>query len=428
MTHRVTAIGEEHQSFYGVERRDENVCVRLFLRDIVIQLHRDPEANLKYLVLEVDEQEVAERVGGLFSEMDSDWFPPHVLNRKAYWIAESMTERANLALKEALLEISETCHERDLEVIGIDSLLEMREAERRWNAREISVDEFDQYFRRREAQICRNYEERIHLDTDDRVMMYFGIAHFEESRIGLGAQEFRSFVEQLARRDSNDLSSDDIYTVTTTYDGLYYGDLVGSVHTIDARRRPVGRRPLGSSILRIYDLLRGEFPDIENLGFDIDEVERDTIIILHQGSRYRLGEVFDGYLFFRDLNRWDSGASYQYWPRRVGTRDDFYSQRTSPPMLRITSLVPYMADPGNIVYLFGNVLDPVPTVSFGSLSDDNFYNCTSVTARNENLLEIMVPIEPGRADFEMAGRTVDVKVERNGAQFVLLGGFRYLPL
>jgi hypothetical protein len=241
MTHRVTAIGEEHESYYGVERRDENVCVRLFLRDIVIQLYGDPEAHLKFLALEVDEREVADRVGHPFAEMDSDSFPPHVINRKAYWIAESMTERANLALKEALLEISQTCHERDLEVIGIDSLLEMREAERRWNEGEISVEEFDQYFRRREAQICQNFEDRIHLEPNERVIIYFGIAHFEESRIGLGAQEFPSFVEQLARRDSNDLSSDDIYTVTTTYDGLCYSDMVGSVPTIDARRRPAGR-------------------------------------------------------------------------------------------------------------------------------------------------------------------------------------------
>jgi hypothetical protein len=142
-----------------------------------------------------------------------------------------------------------------------------------------------------------------------------------------------------------------------------------------------------ATLARTYDLLRAEFDDA-SLGFDIDEAEGHSIVF-ETGLSHTLGEAYDGYLFYRDLNSWNGTANLPEADR---------ARRGPLPPLRISRVVPSTAPAGNPVFLYGHVFTSDVQVRFGS-------QLLTPRVINENVCEVRVPVRS-------SGAAVDVSVER----------------
>lgn len=410
--HRVTAIGENHSSD-EVSGLSENVCVRLFIRDLVLRLYRDDSANLKFFCLEIDESLVT-------PPLESMTIPAGIVNRKAHWFAQYCEREGSEqpAYIEILRAISRTCSEERLEVVGIDcqyidgqvitqgymmgsDIPEDTPAEER----EQELQRRTALFRRREEATEHNFQGVLdRMQPEERALIFYGVDHLREATISpisaFDRLDPRSFVQRLA----GSLSPDDIYTVVTAYEGLPTptDDILHP--GMNAKLQDV--REYDFTLARIYDLLRAEFDD-HSLGFDIDEAENHRIL-LHLSRRHRLGEVYDGYLFFRNLNSWNGSA------RLSGPRQ---TERTNPPPLRVTRVVPNAAilRPQIIIFVYGHFFEPVPRVSVGDESC-GFHACTDVRLINQNVLQTQVPES---AFSEFGNNWIDVKVERDYTTNVL---------
>lgn len=396
--HRITAIGEYHEnpgSNAGFENppnaRNENICVRLFMRDIVIQLYRERARNgLRFLVIESDEEEITRELGYHWRDRplsDRSTYPAGTRNRSAYWHAQSLPRgRArrdipNLAFMEALLQISRECDDGGLEVVGVDTFARRQDLEG-WGP----DGGMQPAHEAREARIAENIRTRVlsRMGERERALIYYGMGHLTEENVEPpGTPRLTpggTYLQRLAA--SGQLRPGDVYTVATFYEG--------SATLVDEMSAPGGGDDTVDVVLaRIYDMLRAEFDD-HNLGFDIDDAQSDSIVF-ETGLRHSLGEAYDGYLFFRDLNSWDGRAN-------LPEADRSRRYAVQPP-LRITQVVPSTAPAGNPVFLYGHVFTSNTQVRFGP------HLLTPTRIVNENVCEIRVP--PGTA-----GAVVDVAVER----------------
>jgi len=413
VNYRVTAIGEQHHAWDGYEGRRENICVRLFLQDLVLRLYQDrEETRLKFLVLECDEAQIMSELGYHWSDRslsDTSTYPSGTQNRSAYWFAQSFprgrsrSDNPNLALMEALLSISRTCGDAHLEVVGIDDFTERERLEDSSN-----IEEFQVAHERREELLASRLNERVLQRLgDDRALIYYGMDHLQEADIDPeddARLTNQSFLQRLAASGGTiALAPEDVYTVAACYD-LTQGPESG-VNAMCQQNVPVDQ-----TLVRIYDMLRAEFPDEESLGFDIDEAENNAIM-LHLGLQNTLGEVFDGYLFFRDTNSWNGSANLPEADR---------TSRSDLPHFRVSRVVPSVAYPGNTVFIYGHFFPSEwdITVSFGT------YESPNVEIRNENLLAAEVPEAVGAA-----GTTVDIEISRvtslAGQHYVFSNGFQF---
>ncbi|MEM7151370.1 MAG: hypothetical protein AAF799_00940 [Myxococcota bacterium] len=451
--HRVMAIGEQHASLF-VAPTAENGCVRMFLRDLVRALHADADCRLRYLVVEFDE-EAMRAAQGPWEQME---VPPGTVNPKAHWFASYLV--SSTALREVFVAIAREIPSSELEVVGIDHRvgplamdaaeewifaedLERGETETpaEFSARRLRVtaergEQLRVATNEREEVATRRFEERVLGPLgDDRALVYYGSDHLREGRpaaTDVGFTE-HTFVRRLIRRD-NGLSADDIYAVATLYPGSMRRNvsLDGPDNVLYGRR---GNEPQ-IALARAFDVLRAEFPDAPNLGFDVDEA-RFALLPIDRDTEYALGERFDGCFYFRDLNRWDG---------HTAPPDEAEASPASPP-LSITSTIPSLSWPGNTIFVYGYVLTEdtevlVEVPSPGGRPAEQF-PCTDVVFVNENLIQATVPF-PGR--LRPNGTSVNVIVRRpfrlglfgessesgsgsGGAQSYesakLLGAFRY---
>ncbi len=413
--HRITAIGECHENRgtsggfeEGPAARTENICVRLFLRDIVLQLYRQrARTRLRFLVIESDEDEITREMGYHWQDRslsDRSTYPAGTRNRSAYWHARSL-ERGrprhqipNLAFMEALLEISRSCDDSDFEVVGVDYFARRQELEggqpapegespeERMRRREEDMCRMESAHEEREQRITENLRRKViaRLGSEDRALMYYGMGHVEERDVEpAGTPRLVSAGSCLQRlAASGDLSPADVYTVATCYEGTAAPDYEMSA--------PGGGDDTVDSVLvRIYDLIRAEFEDCHSLGFDVDEAENDSIVF-ETGLHRSLGEAFDGYLFFRDLNSWNGTANLP--------EADRARRNARQPPLRVTQIIPDTAPAGNRVFVYGHVFTGGTRVRLGS-------HLLTPRIINENVCEISVP-------SGSSGAQVDVAVER----------------
>lgn len=439
--HRVTAIGEQHAGMF-VGSLAENGCVRTFLRDLCRALHNDSDARFRYLVVEFDE---AAMEGD--NALGDHVAPPGTVNRKAHWFAAYM--QSSLALKEVFLTIAREIPDTELEVVGIDRregnlAIDRSEdwflgtdiqqgpqetpGEFRARRREIRTqryEELNQASREREEAATALFESRVLARLgSDRALIYYGADHIREGQPepdqGFGFSE-NTFVRRLIAND-NGLSGDDVYAIATVYPGT-----LRSMQATSARH---GRRDDGAhaNLVRIFDLLRAEFPADHSLGFDVDEA-RFALLPIDRNTAYPLGEQFDGCLFFRDLNLWDGHA-----------RPPEMAPMSARPGISITSVIPSLASPGNAVFVYGYVLTSELEVAVhtrsaaasADLADDTRFPCTEVHLINENLLRATIPAPGGipvsgqRATIEVRRRQPpDLRILSEYETAVLRDAFRY---
>jgi hypothetical protein len=394
--HRVTAIGETHETLAaGFTPGHENVCVRLFLRDFVLQLYNDPAARLAALVLEVDETWVAQAVGAL----EQMTFPAGTVNRKAYWMAQAMSHDFNEARRTALLAISQSCDETRLQVFGLDAtsqLPDRQELEDYLNARDITGNpgesnedynarvravmdqraaEMAPQFAARDESAFQKFRDQVMpaLGADGRALIYYGADHVMEAPIEPHANvatDFVNFVRKLER--AHVVGDGAVYTAVTVYEGMGLGGV--SEHDAAVRALP---QPIMPSLMKIYDVLRAEFDDV-NLGFDLDQAQNDDII-LHNSSGATLGQAFDAYLYFRNVNSWDGNATL--------ADTQYLSSASGPPELRLSAVFPGTGMVGNTAFVYGYKFpgDGSYEVRFGSVASP------SVRWLNEDALAVQVP-------------------------------------
>jgi hypothetical protein len=235
----------------------------------------------------------------------------------------------------------------------------------------------------REQRIADNLRDRVLRRLgSDRALVYYGMTHLSEADVEpTGAHRLTtggSYLQRLA--DSGDLAPADVYTLTTFYEGA-----PGPENEMSAPG--AGAMSVDATLARTYDLLRAEFDDA-SLGFDIDEAEGHSIVF-ETGLSHTLGEAYDGYLFYRDLNSWNGTANLPEADR---------ARRGPLPPLRISRVVPSTAPAGNPVFLYGHVFTSDVQVRFGS-------QLLTPRVINENVCEVRVPVRS-------SGAAVDVSVER----------------
>ena len=228
---------------------------------------------------------------------------------------------------------------------------------------------------------------------DDRALIYYGADHVREGRSAedtAGGFSENTFVRRLIAND-NGLSADDVYAIATVYPG--------TLRTHLGRSLRYGRRDdeTGANLVRIFDVLRAEFPSRPNLGVDVDEA-RYALLALDRNTAYPLGEEFDGCLYFRDLNSWD--GTTQPPASAVG------HVRGQPP-LTISSVIPSVAAPGNTIFIYGYVLSEDAEVAI--VSHDQRFPCTDVRVINENVVSVRVPEPDG---IPVSGQRASVAVRR----------------
>ncbi|PRQ04758.1 hypothetical protein ENSA5_05230 [Enhygromyxa salina] len=437
--HRVTAIGEQHAPGFSAIG-DENGCVRMFLRDLCLALHADSDCRFRYLALELDENAVRQRVGG----WETMVLPPGVVNRKAHWLAEAGFRPA---LSEIFRAIAQRIPDTELTVVGIDHRVgelsydragaftrgldggdvqrapneSQAEFERR---RDQSIEdrqrEYNQLSLERDREAANNFERQILANLGSaRALIYYGATHLREGRVEPGRHYYtgitnNTFIRQLINRD-NGLSADDVCSLVSVYPGS--GRRERSISTRELRREVADEVQL----VRIFDLLRAEFPDDDNIGFDVDD-SRFAILPIDRSNAYPIGERFDGCLYFRDLNNWDG----QTQPPE-GAR----SQPAQVPELSVTSVIPMRASPGNTIFIYGFVLSAdteVTVVTRGPEGPGARFACTDVVCINENVIRARVP-RPGATP--VGGQEATIQLSRRGAPssgeaVELLGAFRYV--
>lgn len=436
--HRVTAIGEHHSPTFSASG-PENGVVRMFMRDLCNALHADADARFRFLAVELDEAAVVARFG--------DWqaivLPPGVVNRKAHWLAEVVAPRA--ALREIFRAIARM-PEDQVEVALIDHRVDELAYDRvgdymNWlfggdlqqNADE-TPEQFEQrrnqtlderqpdYTRRsleRDTVAATNFE-RMVLDRlgDGRALIYYGANHLREGPSDLGGHYYsgmtnNNLIRQLIERE-NGLSADDIYTIESVFPGM--ARLVRTISVRQLRREHAHEIQL----LRIFDLLRAEFPDDHNIGFDVDDAQF-AFRPIDRSATYPLGERFDGCIYFRDLNSWDG---------QTQPPAEAIAQADAVPDISVTSVIPGRASPGNTIFVYGFVLtvDTQVTVVTRSGGQTSQFQCTDVVCLNENLISARVPM-PG--SYPVGGQEAHIQISRPGAPnpdkpAELLSAFRYV--
>jgi hypothetical protein len=425
--HRVTTIGEQHAPTFSSQlsptaRRLENGCVRMFLHDLCVALHADSDARFRYLAFELDENVMIQR----FGHWQAMQLPPGVVNRKAHWFAESGFAPC---LTEVFRTIAQQIPEDQLEVMGIDHRVgdlayeragdfmgwvrgrdlqaqpgESPEAYRqRYNQTTAERQQrYTQASRDRDLHAADNFERMVldHLG-DDRALIYYGTTHLQEGPSDPGGHHYysgisnRTFVRLLIERD-NGLEQDEIYTIATTFPGS------------ERERRSLSARELREEIAhevqlwKILDVLRAEFPDEHNIGFDVDEA-RFAILPVDRSRSYPLGERYDGCLYFRDLNSWNG---------QTRPPADSFADWADVPDLSVTSVIPMRASPGNTIFVYGFVLTAdteVAVVTRGPNGQPSRYPCTDINCINENVLSVRVP-SPGATP--VGGQEATVELSR----------------
>jgi hypothetical protein len=407
--HRVTTVGEEHAPSFSASS-PENGCVRTFFRDLCQALHADANARMRYVVFELDEAAMVQRLGPWQNVV----LPVGVVNRKAHWLAEGSFQPAFREIFRALSRMPED----QVEVVLIDQ----RVGGLAYGAPFPDPADYPRLSLERDTAAARNFERDVLARLgDDRALVYYGFAHLREgpavendSDSGITA---RTFIRQIIEGD-NGLSADDIYTAITAFAGS------------GRPRGPYSAQPLrdevphGPQRLRVYDLVRAEFPDEINLGFDLDEA-RYAVLPIDRSHNYPLGQRYDGFLFFRDLNLWDGRT--QPPAASVALPD-------AVPDLSITGVIPMWAAPGSTIFVYGFVLtaDTAVTVrTRGPNGQITSYPCTNVVLINENVLSATVPSPGG---FPVRGQEASVQLSRPNMPpdhdpadpIELLGAFRYV--
>ncbi|HLT39587.1 MAG TPA: hypothetical protein VK034_25055, partial [Enhygromyxa sp.] len=311
-SHRVTAIGEQHNASFSSS--GPNGCVRTFIRDLCETLHADDDARFRFLAVELDEQAMIARVG-------HDWqatpLPPGIHNRKAQWLVEEVRVGATLGqifqaiarmpedqVEVALIDhrVGDLAYDRTNNYINwvfhngapdprpgespeqLEQRRNMTPEERRQDYTRVSLE--------RDIGAASNFERMVlNRIGDGRALIYYGAAHLRESPSASDGQEAsgmtdNTFVRQLIERP-NGLSADDIYSIASVWPGMGRDE-----RTLSARelRREQAHR---IQLLRIFDVLRAEFPDDLNLGFDVDAAQF-ALRPIDRGATYVLGERFDG--------------------------------------------------------------------------------------------------------------------------------------
>lgn len=404
--HRVTAIGEQHQPSFGATGT-ENGCVRMFVRDLCQALHARPEARFRFLVVEFDEAALIDR----FGHWQNAPAPPDIPNLKAWWLAE------NLAVSPALQAIYRAVERMpEVEVVGIDDRSaityapqrEPHETDQQYQQRRDRVrNEWEQRYtelsHERDRNAADNFERMVLSRLgDDRVLIYYGANHLRET--GDPGEHYysgmtnRTFVRELIERD-NGLSATDIYSIFSLWSA---NDRIARSLSAREHRQEIAHEV---QLLRIFDILRAEFPDDRSLGFDVDEAEY-ALRPIDRSARYPLGERFDGCIYFRDLNSWDgqTQAPLPATPQPPESAD-----------LSITSVIPERAAPGNVIFVYGFVLTDSTQVTILTRTEGGQpaeYPCSHVHCVNDNLIRATVP-SPGPSRF--GGEHVTVRLTRAGA-------------
>jgi hypothetical protein len=440
--HRVTSIGEEHGPHFSTHiptgRIRENGCVRMFIYDLLIALHAAQDARLRYFVVEWDEERLAERFRERFG---GDWrtsttIPPNIVNRKAYWFAEIL-QNVNPAYA-AIFRVIQSIPPSELEVVGIDyrtgdlaygdpngflaSLngddLPNGTPEERETRRQKLEDRQRRYRElsdEREAFAAKNFRTMV-LDRlgDDRALIYYGANHLREGLGDSRGHYYSGFTNRpFVRRIIEDgaLSSDDIYSIYSVFAGTTRG------------LRTLGDEDLGPEVahevdfVRIFDVLRAEFPDEHSLGFDVDNAHH----ALHPSdgrTQYPISERYDGCIYFRDLNNWNG----QTRPPAAST-----AERANPPDLSITDVIPARAEPGNTVFIYGFVLTAntqVTMVTRGADGSEVRVPFSDVVCMNENLIRAQVPMAASVPGMRQ-GATVQLTRQPN-LTAELRSAFRYM--